>query len=60
MVHKVHVDTAQSQLSSSNGSDWPSRPDRSTRMLVAARRLAASFQPRSAGSMAATSVTADG
>ena len=30
IVHIVHVDSAVSKLSSGNGSDWPSRPDRST------------------------------
>ena len=45
IVHIVQVERALSKLSSSNGSDWPSRPDRSTGMLDARRRLAASFQP---------------
>ena len=44
----------------SNGSDWPSRPERSTGTLAALRRFAASFQPRSAGSTAATRVTRAG
>ena len=59
-MHIVHVESAVSKLSSSNGSDCPSRPDRSTGTLDARRRLAASFQPRSAGSTAATRVTAAG
>ena len=49
-----------SKLSSGNGSDWPSRPDRSTGTLLAATRFWASFQPVSAGSIAATLVTVAG
>ena len=56
----VHVDSAVSKLSSSNGRDWPSRPDLSTGTLVALRRFSASFQPTSAGSTADTRVTAAG
>ena len=60
MVHIVQVESAVSKLSSSNGSDCPSRPDRSIGTLDARRRLEASFQPRSAGSTAATRVTESG
>ena len=54
------MDRAVSKLSSANGSDWPSRPDRPTGTVLALTRLAASFQPVSAGSIAATRSTAGG
>jgi hypothetical protein len=60
MVHIVHVESAVSKLSSGNGSDCPSRPDRSTGTCAAARRFFASFQPMSAGSTAATLLTLAG
>ena len=60
MVHMVHVDTAQSKLSSANWSACPSRPERSTFTGLAATRSPASFQPRSEGSIAATRLTAAG
>jgi hypothetical protein len=60
IVHIVHVDSAASKLSSSKGSDWPSRPDRSTGTPLAFSRSSVSFQARSAGSTAATLVTAAG
>jgi hypothetical protein len=60
IVHIVHVDSAASNESSANGSDAPSRPDRCTGTVVSRRRLRASFQPTSAGSTAATRVTAAG
>ena len=60
IVHIVQVDSAASKRSSGNGSDWPSSPERSTGTVVARSRFAASFQPRSAGSTAATRVTAAG
>jgi hypothetical protein len=56
----LHVDSAASKLSSSKGSDWPSRPDRSTGTPLAFSRSSASFQARSTGSTAATLVTAAG
>ncbi len=54
IVHMVQVEIAASKLSSAKGSDWPSRPARSTGIEVAPRRAAASFQPSSAGSTAET------
>ena len=60
IVHIVQVDSAVSKLSSGNGSDWPSRPERSTGTAAAATRLRASFQPVPDGSTAATRVTAAG
>ncbi len=60
IVHIVHVESAASKLSSGNGSCCPSSPDRSIGTLVPASRFSASFQPRSAGSTAATRVTASG
>jgi hypothetical protein len=59
-VHIVQVDSAASKLSSSNGSDCPSRPDLSTGTLLAPSRFSASFQPRAAGSTAATRSTEPG
>jgi hypothetical protein len=58
-VQSVQVDSAASKLSSANCKDCPSTPDLSTGTLVALRRFSASLQPRSAGSIAATRVTAD-
>ena len=58
IVHIVQVESAMSKLSSANGSDCPSSPERSTGVAVSARRLRASFQPMSAGSTAATRRTA--
>ena len=60
IVQSVQVVSAVSQLSSARGRDWPSRPDRSTGTSELARRLAASFQPTSAGSIATTPLTASG
>ena len=60
IVHIVHVERAASKLSSANGSDWPSSPARCTGTVVALTRRAASFQPTSAGSTAATRVTVGG
>ena len=60
IVHIVQVDSAASKLSSGNGSDCPSRPDRSTGTGAAATRSRASFQPVSDGSTAATRATAAG
>ena len=59
-MHSVHVDRAESKLSSGNGSCWPSRPDRFTGTVLALTRFWASFQPVSAGSIAATWVTVAG
>ena len=60
MVHSVQVDTALSKRASGNGSDWPSRPDRTTGTSLAATRLRASRQPTSEGSTAASSRTVAG
>ena len=60
IVHSVQVEIAESKLSSSKGSDWPSRPERSTGTGEARTRSAASFQPTPAGSTAATRVTPAG
>ena len=59
-MQSVQVLTAASKLASPNGSDWPSRPDRETAMVIAASRSPASFQLRSDGSTAVMLVTADG
>ena len=59
-MHIVQVDSAASNVSSPNGSDAPSRPERWTGTVLASSRLRASFQPTSAGSIAATRVTAEG
>ena len=60
IVHIVQVESAASKLSSSNGSDWPSRPARRTGVAVARTRFSGELPPTSAGSTADTLVTARG
>ncbi len=60
IVHSVQVDSAASKLSSGNGSDCPSSPERYTGTVAALTRSAASRQPRSDGSTAVILVTAAG
>ena len=59
-MHIVQVESAASKASSSNGSDCPSSPARRTGVVVARTRCSASPQATSAGSTAATPVTARG